>query len=389
MKVAKPRTPPRVLHVGKYYPPYMGGIETHLETLSQGIQPAVDLHVVVANTDRETVVDEVDGVEVTRLGTWFNLSGAPISPGLVGAIRRLDPDIVHMHLPHPAAALAYLASGHRGKLVVSYHSDIIRQRMLGRAFEPILHRLLRRADAIVVATERHIDTSPILVDYRDRCRLIPYGISLERFTALDDHKVDEIRARYGPNVVLTVGRQIYYKGFEHLIAAMQHVDGHLLLIGEGPLASQLKALTQELGVTGKVTFVGRCDDIVPYYVAADVFVLPSVARSEAFGIVQIEAMACGTPVVNTNLDSGVPWVSRHGETGLTVEPGNVGELGDAIRTLLADPARRQELGAAARARAWAEFRDRVMIRRTLDLYAELVGTPIPTPVTLDQRPLLC
>jgi glycosyltransferase involved in cell wall biosynthesis len=146
-----------------------------------------------------------------------------------------------------------------------------------------------------------------------------------------------------------------------------------LLIGNGPLREELEAQSRSLGIHDRVTILSGVADVVPYYHAADLFVLPSVNRSEAFGLVQLEAMACGKPVVNTSLNSGVPFVSRHEETGLTVAPGDSDALAGAITRLLRDPELCARLGAAAQLRAESEFNVEIMARKTLDLYRTVLA----------------
>ncbi len=285
-------------------------------------------------------------------------------------IRRSDADIVHIHLPNPTAVLAYLASGHRGRLVVTYHSDTVRQKVLGPLFAPFLHTALRRASAIIATSPDYRRTSPVLARYLDRCHVIPYGIAVEQFERSDPAEVSKVRERYGERLILSVGRLVYYKGFEYLIRAMQQVRGRLIIIGDGPLRQPLQQLVADLGLGDKVVLAGEIQnaDVTPYYHAADLFALASIARSEAFGIVQIEAMAAGIPVVNTSLDSGVPFVSLHNQTGLTVPPENPDALAAAINRLLDDRNLRQSLGDAARLRARQEFSLATMTSRTLALY---------------------
>jgi rhamnosyl/mannosyltransferase len=365
-----------VLHVGKYFPPHVGGMETHLRALCGELQQSVNVSVIVANDARETEEALVEGVKVTRVGTLFDLASAPICPGMVRKFRQAEADLVHLHLPNPTAILAYLASGHSGRLVVTYHSDIVRQKVLGKAFQPILGRALDRCSAVITSSLNYIETSPVLSAYRERCRVIPYGIPIEQFHRYDTEAVAKIRAQYGPRMVLSVGRLIYYKGFEYLIQAMARVEGRLLIVGEGPLRADLERKTQSYKLGDRVVFLGGVQDVVPYYHAADVFVLASTARSEAFGIVQLEAMACGKPVVNTRLDSGVPSVSVDGVTGLTVPPAHPEALARAINLLLDDPGLRANYGRAARRRVQEEFSLDLMISRTLRLYTEVMGSPI-------------
>ena len=362
----------RILHVGKYYPPYRGGMESHLQCLSAELKGMVDLKVLVANTGRRTTKEQIDGVDVTRVGKLFDLSAAPICPGLVHEIRKAKADIVHIHWPNPMAVLAYLASGHRGKLVFTYHSDIVRQRKMAVAFMPILRHALKKAAAIIVSSPNYIDGSDVLRDFRSRCRVIPFGISVDYFNQYDLSEVRSIQQRYGPRIVLGVGRMVYYKGFEHLVRAMALVDGHLLIIGDGPLREYLSRLARDLGLSDRVTLLSQVEDIRPYYHAADVFALSSVMRSEAFGIVQLEAMACGKPVINTQLDSGVTFVSPHGVSGLTVPPADSVALGQAIDQLLNRLDRQNELGVGGRKRVTNNFTVEAMVQSTFDLYQEVM-----------------
>jgi rhamnosyl/mannosyltransferase len=363
-----------VLHVGKFYPPHMGGIETHLQALCGALRNHADVRVIVSSEDRNTVEEMVDSVPVARLATLITAFSTSISPGMVSRIRNSGAGLVHVHLPNPAAVLAYLASGHRGPLVVTYHSDTVKQKVLGRMFEPFLNAALRKSAAIIATSPNYLATSPVLQAFRDRCHVIPYGIDTAQFEQCSPDAVRSVRERLGDRLVISVGRLVYYKGFDVLIRAMADVRGKLVIVGEGPLRGELQSLAARLGVTDKVVFAGEINNagVMPYYHAADLFALASVARSEAFGIVQIEAMAAGLPVVNTSLDSGVPFVSLAGESGLTVPPGDAPALAAAINRLLDDQSLRQSLGQAGVRRARREFSLDTMLRRTLSLYEGVI-----------------
>src|SRR5215217_3654297 len=226
--------PLRVLQVGKFYPPHKGGMESHLHALCGQLRGRVDVEVLVSSDDRGTTEEVLDSVKVTRAGTLFDFAAAPVSPESVRRIRESRADIVHIHWPHPTALLAYLASGHAGRLVVTYHSDVVRQKVLAKLFWPVLRRALDRAAAVVVASPNYVESSPVLQKLRAKCRVIPFGVPLEEFDRFDPAEVARIRARFGPRIVLGVGRLIYYKGFEHLVRAMKGVDARLLVVGEGP-----------------------------------------------------------------------------------------------------------------------------------------------------------
>lgn len=366
----------RVVQLGKYYYPYRGGIESHLLTLCEELKRSVDLDVVVSNDKLFTTRDVVRGVSVTRCGTLGTIASVALSPTMVLELSERRYDVIHVHLPHPLGAASYLGSrkppGHR--LIVTYHSDVVRQRHLQKLYDPVLYRLLDAAYAIVATSPNYLESSPVLARYRDKCVVIPLGIDVDAFTETERSRAraKALREALGArHLLLAVGRLIYYKGFDVAIRALADVpDAKLVIVGEGPLRASLTALASELGVAHRVQLVGEVDDddILAYYHASDLYLLPSIARSEAFGIVQAEAMACGLPVINTELASGVPFVSRHGESGLTVPPGDPARLAAAIRRLLGDPEARRRMGAAGRQRARQEFSKEVLAERVLRLY---------------------
>lgn len=370
----------KVLQVGKYYPPARGGIETHLDQLCQQLAGHVDLEVVVVNHGAGEARETVHGVPLRRLEASATIAGAPICPGLPRAIRQAGADIVHIHTPHPTALLAYLASGATGRLICSYHSDIVRQRLLGMLLAPLQDMAFRRAAAIIASNPNTAAGSPVLARYRERCVVVPYGIQCSRYETPDERTVGAVREKLGVPIILALGRLVYYKGFEYLIRAIARLPevAALVIIGEGPSRGRLEAEIEAQGLTGRVHLLGNVADPTVYYHACDLFVLPSVARSEAFGIVQLEAMACGKPVVNTQIEgSGVPFVSCDGETGLTVPPADPDALATAIARLLRDDRLRAQLGSAARQRVQQHFTLEQMRDSILAVYDRVIaGLPV-------------
>src|SRR5260370_10280136 len=221
-------------------------------------------------------------------------------------------------------------------MLATWHSDVIRQRRLAKMFEPIQRRFLANCGALIATSSNYVESSPDLHRLRKRTAVIPYGIAVDEFRDPPAAQLAAIRRGRSTPLILAVGRLVYYKGFEYLIRAMTRIDATLMLVGDGPLRHSLERAARELGVANRIEFLGEMQprEIMPYYHAADLFVLPSIARSEAFGIVQLEAMACGKAVVNTSLDSGVPYASLDGVTGITVEPGSADALASAINRLL-------------------------------------------------------
>jgi len=363
----------RVLHLGKFYPPHRGGMESHLEILANSLAPHVDLHVVVASDSRSTSVEDAGGFRLTRAGTLLQTAATPICPSLFRLVRESRADLIHVHHPHPFAMLAHLAAAPDVPLVVTYHTDIVRQRVLGRAIHPLLSASLSRASAILVTSPLYLESSAVLRGWRDKCRVVPLGIPLDHVKTGAPEKIADIRRRFPGPIVLAVGRLVYYKGFEYLIRAMRQIDATLLIIGTGPKERELATIASHAGVRNRVMFLGEVPDVTPYYHSADVFVLPSTARSEAFGVVQLEAMAAGVAVVNTAIATGVTFVSRHNQTGLTVPPADADALARAINTLLGDPMLRVRLGRAGRARVQEAFSAEAMARATLGVYEEVLN----------------
>ncbi len=354
----------RVVHVGKYYWPYERGIETYLKTLAEGLAPICDLTVLVSNDNNETIEEKIGGVRVVRLGRSLHLNSTDFLLGLPKKLKDLKPDIVHIHLPNPWAETSWKLAGRPGRLFVSYHSDIIRQKYLLKLYAPFHRSTLDSAEKIIVATPNHIKFSPFLSKLpEEKLEVIHYGLPPIDFPAP--------QSRERP-FILSVGQLVYYKGFDVLIKALAGAPGFdLVIVGCGPLEKELKKLAEDQGVARRVKFPGHVshEELLQYYSDCEFFVLPSTVRSEAFGIVQLEAFQAGKPVISTDLPSGVPYVNLDGKTGIVVPPGDVRALNGAIKALHGDPERRLRLGNAARERALTEFSAQEMVKRTFALYS--------------------
>ncbi len=358
----------KVLQIGKYYPPYKGGMENLLRDLCRELKKQVDVEVIVANERPETTEEREPGLVIKRAATWFNYESTPVCPSLLWLVRKSQPDLIHLHLPNPVGVAAYLVSGFQGPLVVSYHSDNLRTNPFTEALGYLVHRVLKRAKAIIVSSERYVERSPVLSAHGEKCRVVPWGISLDSFDQNHRLEVEEIRRKYGPNLLLAVGRLVPYKGFVHLIRALPQTAARLVIIGTGPERRKLESEIEGLKLQERAFLLGEVEDVVPYFQACDLFVLPSVNRAEAFGIVQLEAMACRKAVINTQIDSGAPSVSLDGVTGLTVPPENPEALAKAINRLLQDEELRAAYGKAARKRVESEFTLERMAGKTLEIY---------------------
>jgi len=389
----------RICHLGKYYPPSPGGIETHVRTLARAqADLGAQVKVFCVNHEGGPTAVEADGpVEVTRFRRRVSAAKLDDCPDLARWLRRVEADVLHLQVPNPTMILALLRARPRIPLVVSYQSDVIRQKLRALLFRPLERLAYRSVRAIVTSSEAYRAGSRFLNAYADRIHVLPNGIDLRPY--LDPSS--EVRARAaairsklagdGP-LWLGCGRLVYYKGFLNAVRALTRVPGTLVLIGDGPDASALRQEAERLGVAHRVKFAGSLPhylDLIPYYQAADAFWFPSNARSEAFGLVQVEAMASGCPVINAAIPhSGVSWVSRHEESGLTVPVNDPVALADAASRLLTEPGLRDRLAAGARARAALEFDHRLMAQRSLSLYRQVLGEPSTAAPDLHGRPRL-
>jgi glycosyltransferase involved in cell wall biosynthesis len=370
----------RVCHLGKYYPPAPGGIESHVRTLALAqADLGMEVRVLCVNHQSGPTRVERDGlVEVVRFGRAAAAAKLDVCPGLRAALARIEADILHLHVPNPTMILALLGAGLRAPVVVTYHSDLIRQRVLGALFRPLERLAYRQVRTILTTSPLYSAGSSFLRSYADRLQVLPHGIDLEPFlnpSNEDRMEVGRIRARHEGPLWLGCGRLVYYKGFQNAIRALTQVRGSLLLIGEGPDHGALQSEARRLGVRDRVVFLGNVPRVMPYYLAADAFWFPSNARSEAFGIVQVEAMASSCPVINTQIPhSGVSWVSPHEETGLTVPVDDPAAFARAANRLLTEPGLRDRLAAAARERAMREFDHRTMAQRSLAIYRRVLAS---------------
>ena len=375
----------KVVHAAKFYPPTLGGMETLVQALCDGTAGEWDVRVIAASESRRTVEDQCGRVRVTRVGSAGLVASVPMCPSLPFHLWRAQADCVVLHEPNPAAGAALWIRTPARRLVIWHHSDLVRPWWAPHTYGRVQRTLYRRADCVVVSNPVLAARSP-LVRHARRVAIIPLGIDCERYgtlTHIQLARVEEIRARVPGPRTLFVGRLVYYKGLAVLIESMKQCPGTLMLVGDGPLESSLRAQVAASGLESRVLFVGRASnqDLPAYYHASDVFVLPSVAETEAYGIVQVEAMASAVPVVSTNLPTGVPWVNQDGVSGLVVPPRDPAALAQALARLLGDPVLRRTLGQNGRRRARALF----LREQTVASFKSLIETTVRAPELLNGR----
>jgi len=382
-------SPLDVLQVNKLYKPVVGGIETVVEDIATGLASRGHGSRVLAATGfGGGSLSSEQGVRVRKTASFGRLHSVPLAPSYPVRLHQeaKDVDIIHYHLPNPLGPVSHaLTPSTNAYTVVTYHSDIVRQKTALRLYGPILRSFLQVVEKILVTSPQLLDHSEFLIPHREKCSIVPLSIDADRVIASandsNDTKTNGLPGDFDlpsdaeEKILLFAGRLNYYKGVEYLIDAMRRVDATLLIVGEGKRRDVLKRQSRECGVAERVNFLGKVSDDVldSCFAVADLFVLPSVEPSEAFGLVQLEAMAHELPIVNTDLSTGVPWVSRDGESGITVPPRDSQAMANAINELLANEDRRQELGKKGKERVLEEFTQEKMLSRIEAVYYDILN----------------
>ena len=376
----------RVLQFGRFHNEQQnGGVERHQQLLCKGLAAnGLDVVYLVASANRLSHDETIDGyrlIQSPSFGTLFSTALSPAQVIKALELHRQQPfDILHLHFPNPLAHLASVLFPPSVKRVITWHSDIVKQKRLLAIYRPFLQSVTRRADALIAATPAHYSSSSQIPKdiSKDKLRVIPFGLDYSNLNLTPQS--ESVRNRLlsranGQAIVFALGRHVYYKGFDVLIDAMQHVNAQLIIGGDGPLRPQLQNQVEHLGLKNKIHFTGSIAeaDLAAYFHACDVFCLPSVEPSEAFGLVQLEAMACGKPVICTQLNNGVNVLNVHGETGFAVPVRDSFALAERINQVLQDSQLRSMLGKQAYARARQVYSLEANTQQHIRLYQELVN----------------
>lgn len=367
----------RVVHVFKdCYPPITGGIEQHMSLLCRRLAQTLEVAILAPSRSPRRKEQRLDGVRMIRVPEFGRYASVPLCPTAPWELHRLRPDIVHLHFPNPMGDLTQLLGAANVPFVLTYHADIIKQKLFVPMYRPVLNLLFKKARKIIFSARENIPQSPLFSRHASKCTVIPFGVELEDFRLQhgEDAEVEALRRKTGGSMVLFVGAVRYYKGLDVLLRAMRTVSGSLVMAGRGTQDPSLRRMAADLGIADKVIF---CGEVSPSRLrillnASDIFVLPSIDRCETFGIGQLEAMACSKPIVSTDLPTGVRSVNRHGATGLVVAPGAPGDLAEALNLLLSNTRLREEFGNAARRRAEQEFSADQMASKTIEVYREVL-----------------
>jgi glycosyltransferase involved in cell wall biosynthesis len=374
----------KIVHFGKYYFPDAGGIESVTASLARGaVRKGHTVTVVCFEKTAANTEEVIDGVRVVRAPIAKLIASQPLGFKYLRQCLKeaRDADVVHLHAPNMLGALASLWIGKGPRLLVHWHSDVINKGLLGKLLRPVETALLKRADSIVATSQVYSDASTTLQPFRDKITVVPIGVPdvtlTENRAVAPELPAALQRTIAGKKLVLAVGRLVPYKGFEVLIEAAKylHDDAALVIVGGGPLLDTLQAAINAAGVSGRVHLAGRLSDgaLHTLFTKASLYCMPSTYRAEAFGVVLLEAMAYGLPIVATDIPgSGVPWVNQHGVSGINVPVGDCRALADACNHILSSNQERARYSEGARTRFMTEFTEEVSVKRMLSTYDRII-----------------
>jgi rhamnosyl/mannosyltransferase len=368
----------RILHFYKtYYPDSVGGIEQVIRQMCVGTgRLGVTNQVLSLSRKTDLQPFEFEGHMVHRVPQNFELASNGVSVQAISALARMaaEADVVHYHFPWPFMDLAHFVARVNKPSVVTYHSDIVRQKALLRLYQPLQHRFLQSVDAIVATSPNYLGSSTVLDRYRDKTRVITFGLDKASYPEPDQARLDYWRAKVGPKFFLFVGVLRYYKGLHILLDAVAGTDYPVVIVGAGPIEQELKARAEELGLRN-VMFVGKLDDLdkVALLKLCYAVSFPSHLRSEAFGISLLEGAMFGKPMISSEIGTGTTYINIHEQTGLVVPPSDPDALRAAMRTLWDNPQLAHEMGQRAEARYWQLFTAEQMADGYTGLYQELMA----------------
>lgn len=367
----------KILHISKYYYPFVGGVEQVARDCVNSLLTEVEQQVFCFNHEKGDAVDSVDGVKIIRAGCFAKVASQSLSLSygklLKKTFKEFNPDVVIFHYPNPFGArylIKVLKKYPDCKLVLYWHLDITKQKLLGKLFEGQNKWLLQHATKVVATSPNYIEGSKWLQSVKDKCVVIPCCANDSRISVSEEVKdaAHKIREELSEKIIcFAFGRHVPYKGIEYIVRASKLLDDRFVIFigGNGELTEELKTLAAD---DTKVKFLGRIsdDELKVYLTACDIFCFPSITKNEAFGIGLAEAMAFGKPSVTFTIEgSGVNYVSLNGVTGIEVENRNVQAYADAIKKLADDATLRELYGNAAQDRVLnhftlAKFKDHII-----------------------------
>jgi len=367
----------KVVHVFKtYYPDTYGGMEETirqlcLQTSQHGVSNTV---ITLSSRIKESETLERPECRLVRFPITFDVASTPCSFSLFYAFKKLvaDADLIHYHFPWPVSDLMHVFGRIKTPYIITYQSDIVKQKTLKRLYSPLKHRFLGGAKLITVATPQYMESSKVLSRHQKLCRLMPLGLDDKAYPAVDQNRLEHWKGRLGSGFFLFVGVLRYYKGLTYLIKALCGTSYRVVIVGDGPTKDALYSEAIRLGVQNQVIFTGFLsnEDKVCLYSLSAAFIFPSHLRSEAYGISLLEAAVFQSCLISCEISTGTSYINKDGETGFVVEPANPDALREVMETISANPDKAKVMGKAARKRFETYFTAKQMGETCLNLYHE-------------------
>ncbi|MFP1763681.1 glycosyltransferase family 4 protein [Lonsdalea quercina] len=365
----------KVLHFYKtYYPDTFGGVEQVIFQLSETVSGRDISVTTLTLTPRGNIDAGVVGSHSSYYSkTSFEVASTPFSFNAIRKFRKLaeQADIIHYHFPYPFMDILHFISGVRKPSVVSYHSDIVKQKFALKIYSPLMNKFLSSVDYIVASSPNYLASSSTLQKFSSKVKVIPYGLDRNLYQSVGAERLDYWRKRLGERFFLFVGAFRYYKGLDVLLNAMEGVDYPLAIVGIGSLASELRKQAEDLGLknTHFLGLLSEEDKIALLQLCCGV-VFPSHLRSEAFGITLLEGAMYAKPLISCEIGTGTTYINIDGETGIVVPPEDLGALRLAMTTLWENPLLAKDYGEKALARFNRLFTSEKMAQSYIELYQE-------------------
>jgi glycosyltransferase involved in cell wall biosynthesis len=372
----------RILQLTKHYPPHTGGIETVTFDLTTGLNnKGFHCDVLCCNKINKTTIEYNHGFFIERAAQKVKIFSTSISTLMIKRVKEIGNsyDIIHVHFPDPLTALALFIANPKAKIVVHWHSDIIRQKTLLILYKPLQNWVLKKASAIIATSKNYANNSAQLKPFLKKIKIVPIGIS-PSINLADISITNDIKIKYDKKkIIFAMGRLVYYKGFEHLIKAANLITPNAIIVigGNGHLMPHLKKLVKELNVQHKVDIIGHIpySSIHSYFNACDIFCLPATEKSEAFGVVLLEAMQFGKPLITTNIkESGICWVNQDNETGYNVPPKDSEKIASSINELLSNKEKYKTFSQNCINRFETYFKSEKMVDATVEIYNNILNS---------------
>jgi glycosyltransferase involved in cell wall biosynthesis len=367
----------RILHVYKTaMPDSTGGIERVIHEIAKGCtRHGISSEVLFTSRSEELGSSNYTGYSINKSKRVFEIASCPFSISIFSRFQSLAKvaDVIHYHFPWPAMDFLHFSRRSNPSTVLTYHSDIIRQKYLRHLYSPFMHRMMSSVDAIVATSENYLESSEVLKSYRSKVEVIPLGLCKSEYPISDQHKVSEYKKRFGDRFFLFIGVLRYYKGLHILLEAARNTGFPVVIVGAGPIELELKEHARILGLTN-VHFLGFLpqDEKIALLQSCYSVVFPSHLRSEAFGVTLVEGAMFGKPLISSEIGTGTSFVNLANVTGLIVAPSDPAALRQAMQYLWSHPDKAAKMGANAKSRYENHFTGEQMVSSYVDLYRSLI-----------------